>query len=141
MSTSSALWAIPLVSLISGTSSPKIVNETYNQSSSYNSLITHQDKPFVSNNNLLESIQPKYVIEFRSKPANEWMIMVNNQPAFLVKNLPDAVIASAKLTMTMNAPDFDPRYLEPMAIDGEYLGKYKMSSYLKFPNRRLLTLR
>ena len=138
MSTSSALWAIPLVSLISGTSSPKIVNETYNQSSSYNSLITHQDKPFISNNNLLESIQPKYVIEFRSKPANEWMIMVNNQPAFLVKDLPNAVISAAKLAMTMNAPDFDPRYLEPLAIDGEYLGKYKNVILFKIPQSEVV---
>ena len=83
MSTSSALWAIPLVSLISGTSSPKIVNETYNQSSSYNSLITHQDKPFVSNNNLLESIQPKYVIEFRAKANYGCRIDVGNKFYFI----------------------------------------------------------
>ncbi|MEA5479819.1 septal ring lytic transglycosylase RlpA family protein [Pseudanabaena galeata UHCC 0370] len=138
MTTSSALWAIPLVSLISGASSPSIVNETYNQPSSYNSLLTHQDKPFVIHSNLLESIQPKYVIEFRSKPTNEWMIMVNNQPTFLVKDLPNAVIAAAHLTMMMNAPDFDPYYLEPLALDGEYIGKYKNSILFKIPKSEVV---
>jgi rare lipoprotein A len=137
MSTSSALWAIPLVSLISGASSPTIVNETYNQSSSYNPLITHQDKPF-ANNSLLVSIQPKYVIEFQAKTANEWMIMVNNQPAFLVKDLHNAVIAAAQLAITMNAPDFDPHHLEPLAINGEYIGKYKNVTLFKIPKSEVV---
>jgi len=124
MSTSSALWAIPLVSLISGASSPKIVTDTFNQPINHNSPITNQDQSFESNY-LLESKKNKYVIEFRSKSANEWTIMVNNQPTFLVKDLPKALIAAAKLSITMNAPDFDPNRLEAVAFNDEYIGKYK----------------
>jgi rare lipoprotein A len=137
MSISSALWAIPLVSLISGASSPTIVNENYNQSTSYNYLINSQDKPFI-NNNLLVAIQPKYVIEFRSKPANEWMITVNNQPVFLVKDLPNAVIAAAQLAITMNAPDFDPQHLEPLVTNDEYIGKYKNAILFKIPKSEVV---
>jgi len=137
MSISSALWAIPLVSLISGASSPTIVNETYNQSTSYNYLVNSQDKPFVSTN-LLVAIQPKYVIEFRSKPANEWMITVNNQPVFLVKDLPNAVIAAAQLAITMNAPDFDPHHLEPLVTNDEYIGKYKNAILFKIPKSEVV---
>jgi rare lipoprotein A len=124
MSTSSALWAIPLVSLISGASSPKIVTDTFNQPINHNSPITNQDQSFESNY-LLESRKNKYVVEFRSKSANEWTIMVNNQPTFLVKDLPKALFATAKLSITMNAPDFDPNRLEAVAFNDEYIGKYK----------------
>lgn len=137
MSISSALWAIPLVSLISGASSPTIVNENYNQSPSSNYLINSQDKPFVSNN-LLVAIQPKYVIEFRSKPANEWMITVNNQPVFWLKDLPNAVIAAAQLAITMNAPDFDPHHLEPLVTNDEYIGKYKNAILFKIPKSEVV---
>jgi rare lipoprotein A len=137
MSISSALWAIPLVSLISGASSPTIVNENYNQSTNYKYLVNSQDKPFVSNN-LLVAIQPKYVIEFRSKPANEWMITVNNQPVFLVKDLPNAVIAAAQLAITMNAPDFDPHHLEPLVTNDEYIGKYKNAILFKIPKSEVV---
>jgi len=130
MSISSALWAIPLVSLISSTSSSTIANENYNQSTSYNPLINRQSKAYVSNN-LLAAIQPKYVIEFRQNSNNEWMIMVNNQPIFLVKDLPNAVISAAQLSIMMNAPDFDPRYLEPLATNDEYIGKYKNVTLFK----------
>jgi rare lipoprotein A len=130
MSTSSALWAIPLVSLISGASSPKIVTDTFNQPINHNSPITNQDQSFESNY-LLESRKNKYVVEFRSKSANEWTIMVNNQPTFLVKDLPKALIAAAKLSITMNAPDFDPNRLEAVAFNDEYIGKYKNAILFK----------
>ena len=132
MSTSSALWAIPLVSLMSGASSPKIVTDTFNQPISYNSAITNQDKSFESSY-LLASKKSKYVIEFRSKSADEWMIMVNNQPAFLVKDLPKAMITAAQLSMTMNAVDFDPNRLEVVALNGEYIGKYENVVLFKIP--------
>ena len=74
MSTSSALWAIPLVSLISGASSPKIVTDTFNQPINHNSPITNQDQSFESNY-LLESRKNKYVVEFRSKSANEGVVL------------------------------------------------------------------
>ncbi|MCX5934076.1 MAG: septal ring lytic transglycosylase RlpA family protein [Pseudanabaena sp. LacPavin_0818_WC45_MAG_42_6] len=130
MSTSSALWAIPLVSLISGASSPKIVTDTFNQPINHNSPITNQDQSFESNY-LLESRKNKYVVEFRSKSANEWTIMVNNQPTFLVKDLPKALIAAAKLSITMNSPDFDPNRLEAVAFNDEYIGKYKNAILFK----------
>jgi rare lipoprotein A len=130
MSTSSALWAIPLVSLISGASSPKIVTDTFNQPINHNSPITNQDQSFESNY-LLESRKNKYVVEFRSKSANEWTIMVNNQPTFLVKDLPKALIAAAKLSITMNAPDFDPNRLEAVAFNDEYIGKYENAILFK----------
>ena len=132
MSTSSALWAIPLVSLISGASSPTIVSDTFNQPISYNSPITNQDKSFESNY-LLASKNNKHVIEFRSKSADEWMIMVNNQPAFWVKDLPKALITAARLSITMNATDFDPNYLEAVVLNGEYIGKYKDTILFKIP--------
>ena len=132
MSTSSALWAIPLVSLISGASSPKIVTDTFNQPISYNSPITNQDQSFESNY-LLASKKSKYMIEFRSKSANEWTIMVNNQPTFLVKDLPKAMITAAQLSMMMNAIDFDPNRLEVVALNSEYIGKYKNIILFKIP--------
>jgi rare lipoprotein A len=137
MSTSSALWAIPLVSLMSGASSPKIVTDTFNQPISYNSAITNQDKSFESSY-LLASKKSKYVIEFRSKSANEWMIMVNNQPAFLVKDLPKAMITAAQLSMTMNAVDFDPNRLEAVALKGEYIGKYENVVLFKIPKAEVV---
>lgn len=132
MPTPSALWAIPLVSLISGASSPKIETDTFNQPISYNSPITNQDK-FFEGNYLLASKKNKYVIEFRSKSANEWMIMVNNQPTFLVKDLPQALITSAQLSITMNAADFDPNRLEALVLSSEYIGKYKNLILFKIP--------
>jgi rare lipoprotein A len=124
MSTSSALWALPLVSLISGVSSPEIVTDNFNQSISYNSPANNQDQ-FFESNYLLASKKNKYVIEFRSKSINEWTIMVNNQPTFLVKDLPKALIAAARLSITMNAPDFDPNQLIAVALNDQYIGKYK----------------
>jgi len=132
MSPSSALWAIPLVSLISGASSPTFVANNFNQSPSDNSLIVHQDKS-LTKSSLLGSNKSKYVIEFRSKSVNGWMIMVNNQSTFLVKDLLNAAIATTKLAITMNAPDFDPNRLEPVVINGEYIGKYKNAILFKIP--------
>jgi rare lipoprotein A len=137
MSTSSALWAIPLVSLIFGASSPTIATETFNQTTSYNPLIFHQDKSSVKNS-FLVSNKLKYVIEFRAKYPNEWMITVNNYPAFLVKDLPNAAIAVTQLAMTMNAPDFDPNRLVPVVINGEYIGKYKNAILFKIPKSEVV---
>jgi rare lipoprotein A len=137
MSSSSALWAIPLVSLISGAASPTIVTETFNQTISYTSLVAQQDQVLI-NKSLVVSNQPRYVIEFHAKSTNEWLIMVNNQPAFLVKDLPNAVIAATKLSMTMNAPDFDPNRLLPVVVNGEYIGKYKNLILFKIPKSEVV---
>jgi rare lipoprotein A len=124
MSTSSAFWAIPLVSLISGASSPTIITDTFNQPTVYGSSIAYQDKSFESDY-LLASSRPKYTIKFWSKSASEWIIVVNNQPTFLVKDLANALLSSAQVSMMMNAADFDPNHLEAVALNDEYIGRYK----------------
>ncbi|GBO54932.1 rare lipoprotein A precursor [Pseudanabaena sp. lw0831] len=121
-----------MVSLISGASSPTILTDTFNQPISYSAPLAHQDK-FFESDYLLASNKPKYTIKFWSKSVNEWMIMVNNQPAFLVKDLANALIASAQLAITMNATDFDSNRLEPVTINGEYIGKYKNAILFKIP--------
>ncbi len=137
MSSSSALWAIPLVSLISSASPPTISTETFNQTISYSSLVTHQDQ-VSGNKSLVVSNQPRYVVEFQAKSGNNWMIMVNNHPAFLVEDLPNAVITGTKLAITMNAPDFDANQLEPLAINGEYVGRYKDVVLFKIPKSEII---
>ncbi len=124
MSTLSAIWAISLSSLISSAPSPMISNEFVNQKNNYDPRLIYQQKDFVGSI-YSTSINPRYVIEVHANSANEWMIIVNRQPTFWFKDLPDAAIATAKLAMIMNAPDFDPQYIEPMVINNEYIGKYK----------------
>jgi rare lipoprotein A len=124
MSTSSALWAIPLVSLISGAPSPKIATDAFNQPVSNNSSAISLKESFESNY-LLAPKKNRYVVEFRLRSVNEWTILVNNQATFLVKDLPKALIAAAQLSVTMNAPDFDPSRLEAMTLNDAYIGKYK----------------
>jgi rare lipoprotein A len=46
--------------------------------------------------------------------STEWLILVNRQPTFVVKDLAKAVIAATKLAAIMNAPDFEPKYLQPV---------------------------
>lgn len=145
MSTISALWAISLSSLISSASSPISLVKTINQKTNYNPQLTRQETAFsnslsnsFSNSKLLSSAQPRYAIEVNLRSANVWMIMVNKQPTFWVKNLPDAAIATAKLAMIMNAPDFDPNRLQTLVINGEYIGKYKNAILFKVPKSEVV---
>ena len=137
MPTLSALWAIPLVSLISGASLPPVTPNTFDQPTSYSPHTVYQGKSFESDY-LLASSKPKYTIKFLSKSANEWMIMVNNHPAFLVKDLANALITSAQLAITMNATDFDSNRLEPITINGEYIGRYKNAILFKIPKSEVV---
>lgn len=132
MSPISVLWAISLSSLVFSASSPILLTEFVNAQNSNDAQSIFEEKYPISNS-LLTSKQPRYAIEVHSKSDNKWMIMVNQQPIFWVKNLPDAAIATAKLAMIMNAPDFDPNRLEPIVINGEYIGKYQDATLFKIP--------
>lgn len=132
MSPISVLWAISLSSLVFSASSPILLTEFVNAQNSNDAQSIFEEKYPISNS-LLTSKQPRYAIEVHSKSDNKWMIMVNQQPIFWVKNLPEAAIATAKLAMIMNAPDFDPNRLEPIVINGEYIGKYQDATLFKIP--------
>jgi len=132
MSTISALWAISLSSLVFSASSPILLTEFVNAQNSNDAQLIFEEK-YPTSDNLLTSKQPRYAIEVHTKSDNKWMIMVNQQPIFWVKNLPEAAIATAKLAMIMNAPDFDPNRLEAIVINGEYIGKYKEATLFKIP--------
>ena len=132
MSPISVLWAISLSSLVFSASSPILLTEFVNAQNSNDAQSIFEEKYPISNS-LLTYKQPRYAIEVNSKSDNKWMIMVNQQPIFWVKNLPDAAIATAKLAMIMNAPDFDPNRLEPIVINGEYIGKYQDATLFKIP--------
>jgi rare lipoprotein A len=103
--------------------------------------LTLQEKSTSTNNFSQQSSvpnQPKYVIEFQAKSSNEWLIMVNRQPVFSVKDLPSAAIATAKLAVILNATDFDPQQLEPLVMDGEYVGKYKNTILFSIPKSEVV---
>ncbi|MBD2176069.1 septal ring lytic transglycosylase RlpA family protein [Pseudanabaena sp. FACHB-1998] len=131
MSTLSTVWAISLSSLISGASSPTLISSISNYQINANSGSNQQEKVVNLKNDHHETsissklIKPKYVIEFSAIAENEWLILVNKQPTFKVKDLPSAAIATAKLVAIMNTPNFDPKGLVPVAIKGEYIGKYQ----------------
>lgn len=128
MSSLSKLWTISLISLVSSVASPVFATEIVDNQINYDLNKIYSDKSLINykfNRNLSNELQPKYVIEFQAKSPNKWMIMVNRQPTFWVKDLPNAAIATAKLAIILNASDFDPNQLEPLVVDGEYLGKYK----------------
>ncbi|PZV16884.1 MAG: hypothetical protein DCF20_06970 [Pseudanabaena sp.] len=137
MSTPSALWAIPLISLISGASSPQFISEAFIQTIGNVPLISAQEKEIANNNNPSFK-QPKYAIKLLAKSLNEWMITVNNQPVFWVKNLPNAALVVAQLTIAMNATDFDPHYFEPLVINEEYIGKYRNTILFKIPKSKVV---
>jgi len=137
MSTISALWAISLSSLVFSASSPILLTEFVNAQNSNDPQLSLEEK-YSTSNSLLTSKRPRYAIEVHTKSVNQWMIMVNQQPIFWVKNLPEAAIATAKLAMIMNAPDFAPNLLEPIVINGEYIGKYKDTILFKIPKSAVL---
>jgi rare lipoprotein A len=87
-------------------------------------LVAQQESP-TKDNQLSNQNNPKHIIDFKANSMNEWMLMVNNQPAFVVKDLPNAMITATKLSVIMNAPDFEPNHLEPIVVNNEYIGKYK----------------
>jgi len=141
MSSLSKLWAISLISLASSITSPIFATDLTDNKINYD---PHQTPPEQSwaNNQLSQKsskdTQPKYIIEFQAKTDNEWLIMVNRQPIFEVTDLPRAAIATAKLAVILNTPDFDPSQLQPLVVNGEYVGKYKNTILFRIPKSELL---
>jgi rare lipoprotein A len=141
MSSLSKLWAISLISLASSITSPIFaadladnkINYDLNQIPPEQSLINKQSGQKSSND-----AKPKYIIEFQAKTANEWIITVNQQPTFEVKDLPSAAIATAKLAVILNTPNFDPSQIEPLVVNGEYLGKYKNTILFRIPKSEVV---
>ncbi len=136
----SMLWTISLLSLASSLSSAMLAKDLNDQNTNNDlNLILEKSS---SGNNFSQQLsvpnQPKYVIEFQSRSSNEWMIMVNRQPVFLVKDLPNAAIATAKLAVILNSTDFDPQQLEPLVINREYIGKYKGTILFSIPTSEVL---
>lgn len=82
-----------------------------------------------------KQLQPLQVsnhqIEFSAKNDDEWLISINRQPVFVVRSLADAAIATAKLSLLVNAPDFDPQQFIGREIDDQYVGKYKNITLFK----------
>ncbi len=81
----------------------------------------------------IEPNRPHYQVEFQSTSVDEWMIIVNRQPVFSVKDMPSAAIAAAKLAMIINRPDFDPQLIAPEVVNDEYVGKYKDVTLFTIP--------
>lgn len=158
MSTLSTIWAISLSSLVSSASSPILVNEIIDHKfNSYDPLNhqvrTAQNVDFrdsetsislvnsdlnnpISDRSLTQNVQqnrPRYLVEFQATSVDEWMIIVNRQPVFSVKDMPSAAIATAKLAIIMNHPDFDPQIIAPAVVDDEYVGKYKDVTLFTIP--------
>jgi rare lipoprotein A len=65
-----------------------------------------------------------YQIEFSANNDGEWLISINRRPVFVVKSLAEAAIATAKLSLIVNAPDFDPQQFIGREAADEYVGKY-----------------
>ncbi len=122
--TFAALWTISLSSLLSSSSSPIFSTENIDKNIDSSPKYSYQESSF-SDNKSPSFLRPRYAIDLRATSAIDWLILVNHQPTFVVKNLTDAAIVGAKLTSIMNAPDFDPESLYPIAQDDVYIGKYK----------------
>ncbi|WP_055077283.1 septal ring lytic transglycosylase RlpA family protein [Pseudanabaena sp. 'Roaring Creek'] len=137
MSSLSSIVAISLSSLISSASSPIFVNKFVNYGIDCDLCIANRQL-HSNNGNSISLNQPKYAIELRLKSDDEWMIVVNRQPTFWLKDLPKAAIVTAKLALIMNSPEFDPNRFEPLVINGEYIGKYKNDILFKLPKSEVV---
>ncbi len=122
--TFAALWTLSLSSLLSSTSSPIFSVENINKNINSSPKYSYQEASF-SDSKSPSFLRPQYAIDLRVTSTIDWVILVNHQPTFVVKNLTDAAIAAAKLTSIMNAPNFDPENFYPMAQGEVYVGKYK----------------
>ncbi len=122
-----------------------INNWDYRQNSERKSLYKYQEASIISTQPIsdintsfnltskdLQSFRSnKYQIEFSAKNDSEWLISINRQPVFLVKSLTEAAIATAKLSVLVNSPDFDPQQFMGREIDDQYVGKYKETVLFK----------
>jgi rare lipoprotein A len=136
MASLSALWTISLSSLLSGASIPIISTGTIDKTPHPLPQYTSQDsslKNTFPRSNLPAFLHPRYAIELRANSATEWLILVNRQPTFIVKDLVNAAMTAAKLSAIMNSPDFEPENLYPIVLDEVYAGKYKNETLFTVP--------
>lgn len=92
----------------------------------------------LTNRNSQAPQSTKYQIEFSAKNNNEWLIRINQQPVFIVNSLAEAAIATTKLSLLLNAPDFDSALLVGREIGDEYVGKYKDVNLFKISKSETL---
>jgi rare lipoprotein A len=111
----------------------------HTQDSEQKSLYSYQEASIISaqpvsdfrasfnltNRNSQSPQSTRYQIEFSTNNNNEWLIRINQQPVFIVNSLAEAAIATTKLSLIFNAPDFNPALLVGKEIGDEYIGKYK----------------
>jgi rare lipoprotein A len=121
----SPLWMISLISLASMASLPTFANESTNQTIDYNTALVYEKDNPSDNSSGVMLIKPRYAVEFRETLEEKWLIIVNDQPTFWVKDLTSAAFVTVQLTMIMNASDFDPSKFEPVATNDEYVAKYQ----------------
>ncbi|MFZ4558055.1 MAG: septal ring lytic transglycosylase RlpA family protein [Pseudanabaena sp.] len=124
MVTLAALWTISLSSILSGASLPIFPTVNLDKNTNSPSKYSYQEATFIDKNPSF-FVRTRYAIALQVYSSTEWLILVNRQPTFVVKNLANAAIAATKLAAIMNSPDFDPKYLQPIEQDDTYLGKYK----------------
>jgi len=124
MVTLAALWTISLSSILSGSSLPIFPTVNLDKNTNLHSKYSYQEANFV-NKNPSFFVHTRYAISLQVYSSTEWLILVNRQPTFVVKDLANAAIAATKLAAIMNAPDFEPNYLQPVEQDDTYVGKYK----------------
>lgn len=124
MVTLAALWTISLSSLLSGGSLPIFHTENIDKNTNSSTKYSYQEASFFDGKSP-NFLHPRYAISLRVYSPTEWLILVNRQPTFVVKDLANAAIAATKLAAIMNAPDFEPKYLQPVEQGDTYAGKYK----------------
>jgi len=124
MVTLAAIWTISLSSILSGTSLPIFPTLNLEPNTSSSSKYSYQEATFIDKNQSV-FVHTRYAISLQVYSSTEWLILVNRQPTFVVKDLANAVIAASKLATIMNAPDFEPKYLQPIEQGDSYMGKYK----------------
>jgi rare lipoprotein A len=124
MVTLAAIWTISLSSILSGTSLPIFPTLNLEPNTNSSSKYSYQEATFIDKNQSV-FVHTRYAISLQVYSSTEWLILVNRQPTFVVKDLANAVIAASKLATIMNAPDFEPKYLQPIEQGDSYMGKYK----------------
>ncbi len=123
MVTLAALWTISLSSILSGASLPMLPTLNLDKNTNLSSKYSYQEAAFIDKNSSF-ILRNRYGISLQVYSTTEWLILVNQQPTFVVKDIANAAIAATKLASIMNAPDFDPQYLQPIEESDRYVGKY-----------------
>jgi rare lipoprotein A len=137
----SKLLAISLLSIAPSSSVPILINEVKGQTIDYKYELSGQKEYLnndISNQILQVTPTPKYVVGLRHNLDDHWMILINNKPTLWVQDLPQAVVSVTKLSIIMNAPDFEPDLLKPLVIGNEYVGNYKNTTLFRIPKEDVL---